>query len=257
MKLNILFILVAASFGRTFDAVAQSQDSLRNTMVFSGSVGMTTNGFSIIPSFSLNSPALVSILSWRRNRFSVSPDVRLTPDLRKGGAILWFRYQLVEKKKFTFRMGAHPGFNFQLRDITSNGNSSTISQMRRFLAWEMAPNLILKKNWTMGLYYMQGNGLQLDGPRTIHFLTVNTLVSKIPLTGKLKLNIYGAAYHLFLDGYKGRYITGTLALTHPRSPISLESSFNKTIDADLPGNQDFLWNLSLNYNFRKTFYKMN
>jgi len=229
----------------------------RDTTIFSGSVGLTTNGFSIIPSFSLNSPAIISVLSLRKNKFSFAPDVRLTPDLKKGGMIFWLRYQLVDSKKFSLRAGAHPALNIQLRDITTNGKTTTISQMRRFAAWELAPNFKLTKNWTLGIYYLNGNGLQLDGPRTTHFVTLNTSISKIKITKNLRFNLFAAVFHLDVDGNRGQYFTATGSINHTKSPFALESSINKTFQSKLPGNKDFMWNLSLNYLFSKKLIRLN
>ena len=64
---------------------AQQADSTQNTINFSGSVGITNNGFSIIPTFSLNSPAFIILPSWRKKRFSFDPDIRLVPNGSKSG----------------------------------------------------------------------------------------------------------------------------------------------------------------------------
>ena len=165
MILSIAFVLTCAP------ANSQTQkDSTRRVTKFSGSLGITNNGFSIIPTFSLNSPAAVVLLSWRRDRFSIDPDIRLTPDGKRGGILLWFRYHAVETERFRLRTGFHPAMNLQTRKITEEGISSEITQMRRFLAWELAPSFKIEKDWSIGLYYLQGNGLQKDGPRTTHFL---------------------------------------------------------------------------------------
>ena len=68
------------------------QDSIKTISSFNGSIGITNNGFSIVPTFSLNSPAAIMNFTWRKNRFSFNPDIRLIPDLSKGGLISWFRY---------------------------------------------------------------------------------------------------------------------------------------------------------------------
>ena len=225
-------------------------------MVYSGSIGVTTNGFSIIPSFSLNSPAVVSILNWRKNKFSVGPDIRLTPGLSKGGMLLWFRYYPIEKKRFILRVGTHPALNFQFRDITTNGKPSTITQMRRFIAWEVSPTFRLTRNWQAGLYYLQGNGLQLDGPRQSHFVNVNTSISKIRISPLLRFSFIGALYYLKLDRYDGEYLTATAILSNIRFPVTLESSINHTFRSNLPKNKQFMWNVTLNYNFRKVYRRM-
>jgi hypothetical protein len=232
---------------------SEPNDSTKQITVYSGSVGFTNNGFSIIPTFSLNSPAVVSILSWRKNKFSVGPDIRITPGLSRGGMLLWFRYYPIEKKRFTFRVGTHPALNIQSRDIVVNGKPSTISQMRRFIAWELNPNFVITKKWSAGIYYLQGNGLQLDGPRRSHFVTLNTTLSRIELSRSIRFTLIAAVYYLNLDENEGTYLTSTAILRHLRSPFSLESSINETFKSNLPNNKEFMWNVTLNYNFRKVF----
>lgn len=232
---------------------SQQLEKAKSDMTYSGSLGITTNGFSIIPTFSLNSPAILANFSWRKRNFSIDPDFRLTPNLKRGGFLFWFRYYPVNGKKFNLRIGAHPAFNLQERVITENGITSKISQMRRFLAWELAPEYKLKDNWTLGVYYLQGNGLQKDGPMTTHFITLNTNVSGIRVGKELRLGLYPAVYYLNLDGFEGTYLTATGSLSHIRFPISLESSINQTFHSNLPGNKNFMWCLTLKYNFKKTF----
>ena len=251
-KLKTAFILAFLMMAQT-GLFSQQQDSTQNTMVFSGSLGITNNGFSIVPTFSLNSPAGLILLSWRKNKFSIDPDIRLTADARKGGMLFWLRYYPVEKKKFSLRLGAHPAFNFQIREIEVNGVTSEITQMRRFLAWEASPNYKITPDWSIGIYYLQGNGLQKDGPRTTHFITLNTSISNIKLAKKIRLALAPAVYYLNLDGYEGTYFTATGTISHTRSPFSLQSAINQTFHSNLPGNKDFLWNVSLSYKFSKTY----
>ncbi len=222
---------------------------------FSGSLGVTNNGFSIIPTFSLNSPAALIFLSWRKKNFSIDPDIRITPDGRKGGILLWFRYHAINQKRFQLRAGFHPAMNLQIRQITEQGVSSEITQMRRFLAWELAPSLKVHKYFTTGLYYLQGNGLQLDGPRTTHFVNLYASLAGIPVGDKIKFSITPAVYYLYLDGYQGTYLTATASLKHADFPFSIQSAINQTFQSDLPGNKEFLWNVSFNYHFQKTYLK--
>lgn len=227
------------------------KDSTSRVTTFSGSLGVTNNGFSIIPTFSLNSPAAVVQLSWRRERFSIDPDIRLTPDGKRGGVLLWFRYHAVQTERFRFRTGFHPAMNLQTRKIMEEGVSSEIIQMRRFLAWELAPSYTIRKGWNIGLYYLQGNGLQKDGPQTTHFLNLNTTVSNIKVGKGMRMTLIPAVYHLYMDGKSGFYFTATGILGHVKNPITLQSSMNKTFTSNIPGNRDFLWNVSVVYSFSK------
>jgi hypothetical protein len=60
--LLLLFVLSAKII------TAQTTDSTKNLSTFSGSIGFTNNGFSIIPTFSLNAPAANIFLAWRKKK---------------------------------------------------------------------------------------------------------------------------------------------------------------------------------------------
>lgn len=238
-------------------AVAQSVDSTKNISSFSGSVGFTNNGFSIIPTFSLNSPAFVANLSFRKKKLSFEPDIRLVPTAEKGGLIWWVRYQLVDKKKFGLRVGTHPAFTLIRRTDTENGTTKEITEMLRFLAFEVVPSYQFNNKFGLSAMYLQGNGLQKHGPQLTRVLFLNTNITNIGLSKNLSFNLFPSIYFLYTDGYRGDYLTVTGALFHKKLPFSLQSTINQTFKSDIPNNQNFMWNVTLNYNFKKIYRKIN
>ncbi len=246
----LLFVLCQLSIS------AQQQlaySTAREPLVFSGSLAMSSNGFSIVPTFSLNSPAAMIWLSWKKDKFSIDPDIRLTPNAKKGSMIFWFRYHAVKTNRYSLRIGGHPAMNFQIREIQEGSATTSISQMRRFLAWEVAQNLNLGKNWQTGIYYLQANGLQNDGAKTSHYLALNLAVNRIKLGPKLRLSVAPSIYYLYLDKAHGEYFSGVVALSHTAWPFSIQHAFSKTLASNIPGNKDFIWNVSVHYNFRVSY----
>ena len=238
-------------------AIAQTPDSTKNISTFSGSVGFTNNGFSIIPTFSLNHSAFVANLSFRKKRFSFEPDIRLVPDAKNGGLIWWLRYQLVDKKKFGLRVGTHPAFTLIRRTDTENGTTKEITEMLRFLAFEVVPSYQISNKFGLSAMYLQGNGLQKHGPQLTRVLFLNTSITNIGLGKNLSFNLFPSIYFLYTDGYRGDYLTVTGALSHKKLPFSLQSTINQTFTSNVPGNKDFMWNVTLNYNFKKIYRKIN
>lgn len=238
-------------------AIAQTPDSTKNITTFSGSVGLTNNGFSIIPTFSLNSPAFVANLSFRKKKFSFEPDIRLVPTAEKGGLIWWVRYRLVDNKKFGFRIGTHPAFTLVRRIDTENSTTKEITEMLRFIAFEAVPSYQFNKKIGVSAMYLQGNGLQKHGPQLTRVLFLNTNITNIGLGKSLYFNLFPSIYFLYTDGYRGDYLTVTGALFHKKLPFSLQSTINQTFKSDIPDNQNFMWNLTLNYNFNKVFKRIN
>ncbi len=254
MRLLVLFVLL---FFYTVLSFAQSDDSTQTPMVFSGNVGFTNNGFSIIPTFSLDNPAFVANLSFRKKKLSFEPDIRLVPNAEKGGLIWWLRYRLVDNKKFGFRIGAHPAFTLIRRTDTENGNTKEITEMLRFLAFEAVPSYQFNKNFGVSAMYLQGKGLQNHGPQLTRVLFLNTNITNIGLSENLYFNLFPSIYFLYTDGYRGDYLTATGILAHKKLPFSLQATINQTFKSDIPGNKDFMWNVTLNYNFNKIFKRIN
>lgn len=187
-------------------ALGQAPDSAQSAVTtYSGSVGITNNGISFVPSFSLNSSAGIMLFFYGKGRFSFDPDIRIASDAKRGSLITWFRYRVVDKKRFSLRLGAHPGLNFITKNITDNGSDLKIIQARRYLAGEVVPNFQIKPNWSIGMYYLNGNALQKDGPQTTHFLTFNSSVSGVKLGGDFRFQILPAVYYLNVDGDGGYF----------------------------------------------------
>lgn len=229
------------------------KDSLVVNSNFSGLIGLTSNGISIIPTFSLNAPAYNFLLSVSKNKFRFDPDIRLTLDGRKGGMVFWFRYRAVETKKFTLGVGAHPAYNFQTRKIIDNGVTSEITQARRFIAAEVVPNYRISDNVSVGMYYLTGFGLQSDALKRSHFLTVNTNLSNIKLGGDMFLQFTPQFYYLRLDKQDGVFYTHTVSLTRKDLPLLLQSTINKHIRTNITGGDKFQWNVTLFYSFNRKY----
>lgn len=240
----------------TLTSLAQSEtDSTQKPLNIKGSVGLTNNGISIIPTFSLNAPATIINFYINKNRLSFEPDVRLTLDGRKGGMLFWFRYKFIKDKKFNLSAGIHPAYNFQLRTVTDGNKSWDITQARRFIAYEVAPSFVVSKHVSFAPYLLRGMGLQKDGPVSTYFLAFNTNISNIALGKDLRFSWTPQFFYLYLDGQEGFYMANFLRLSHRKSPFSLQSVMNKEIKSNLVGSKNFAWNIILSYSFGQQFIR--
>lgn len=253
MRLLVLLVLL---FFCQYLSFAQFVDSTQSPMTFSGNVGFTNNGFSIIPTFSLNDPAFVANLSFRKKNLSFEPDIRLVPNAEKGALIWWVRYRLVDNKKFGFRLGAHPAFTLIRRTDMEDGKTKEITEMLRFLAFEAVPSYQFNKRFGVSAMYLQGNGLQKHGPQLTRVLFLNTNITNIGLGKNLYFNFFPSIYFLSTDDFGGNYLTATGSITHKKWPFSFQSTINQTFRSNIPGNKKFMWNVTLNYNFRKVYRKI-
>jgi hypothetical protein len=231
-----------------------AQDTTTKELYVSGNIGATTNGISIIPTFSLKQPAFnLSYSLSRGGRFSIDPDLRLTFDGKKGGGILWFRYKLKTEGKLKVNIGIHPAYNFGLRTVTEEGKSWKITQARRFIATEFVPSYKVNDHLNFGIYYLNGHGLQEDGPKNIHYVNFSTGISKIPLFSDYSFNFSPQVYYLKSDKEDGYYFTSNLVLAKAKSPFVLMYMMNKEIRSNVTGSVNFDWNVSVLYNFRNKF----
>ena len=240
----------------THFSFSQKTDSTKNTGYFSGSVSVTNNGISIVPTFSLEKPAALFMLSARKNRFSFDPDIRFSLSGKPWSFLFWARYKLADNDKFKMSAGTHLGLNFRRTVLPINGDSSELNVARRYLAGELYPRVLLTKNISVGIYYLYSNGLDEGTIGTTHFVTFNTNFSNIKLSDQFFINFNPQLYYLKLDAEDGFFFTSSLTVAKKNFPLSVSSIINKRIESDIPGSKDFVWNISLVYSFSKKLLKI-
>ena len=62
-------------------------------------------------------------------------------------------------------------------------------------------------------------------------------------------------YYLKQDTRDGFYFTTALTLAKRDFPVYISSIINKTIETDIIGSKNFVWNISLTYSFNKMYVK--
>lgn len=244
-NLFLFFILVIISQS----CFAQAKDSTKSIIDFSGSVSATTNGISIIPTFSLGKPALITSLSLAKGRFSFEPDLRFSMEGKPWGFVFWFRYKIIDHKKFQMRIGAHPAFAYVDETITTNGVEQTHLVAQHYAALELVPNYFFTKNTSIGIYYLYGRGLQNDAIKYTHFLTLNSNFSKVKLSNQFYLGIIPQLYYLSVASEDGFYCSANITLNKEKFPLSFSLFGNQKIKSGITGSKDFIWNATLMYAF--------
>ena len=244
IKVSAIIILLHFT-GTTY---SQTADSTKQLTHFAGSAGITNNGISVVPTFSFGKPAAIFLMSVEKNRLSFEPDIRFSLDLKRGGIALWWRYKILMNGKFRLNAGAHPAINFIKAD-SGKENAKGVILTQHFLGGEVVPYYVLSKKINIGAYYLYAHGLQENGPKNVHFVTVNSNFSNIKLTRQLALIWAPQFYYLNIDRKDGFYFTSTVTLSKKDFPISFQSIINKTISTHIPGD-NFVWNLTLFYLFK-------
>jgi len=255
MKNNKLFlfsILVIISHS----CFSQANDSTKSISHFSGTVSVTNNGISIIPTFSLNKPAAAFNLSVGKGRLSFEPYLGFSLEGKPWSFLFWGRYKLKQEGKFKINTGAHYGLAFSSVPFLNNGISTEKITAQRYLAGEFAPNYSLSKNISVGMYYLYSRGLDSYAIQNTHFLTINSSFTNIKLTNEFFLNFTPQFYYLNLDGVDGFYFTSVLTLAKKNFPLSLSYQMNKIIKTNITASPDFVWNVSVAYSFNHLYVKL-
>lgn len=247
------WLFVSILLNTSLSCFSQQQDSARFVHHFSGSAGVTNNGISLVPNFSLGRPAALFLLSLGGERFSIDPDIRFALDGKPWTFLFWARYKLFTEGKFRMNAGAHLGLNFKTGTLPVSGTQAELTVVRRYLAGELVPNYFVARNISIGAYYLYSRGLDNGTVRNTHFVTLNSNFSHIPLVKQVYLRIAPQIYFLDQDGRNGQYVMATFTLAKNNFPLSLSSILNKSIRSGILGSRNFNSNLSLVYSFSRYY----
>ncbi len=242
------------SFGLSPDGAAQESPKSSPTHHFSGTITATNNGISLIPSFTLGRPAVFFDLSIGGERLSFDPMIRFGMDGKPWAFVFWGRYKVIKDKRFTLTMGVHPAFIFSDMNILIDGKEKSVMRASRFFAGEFMPTYKVSDRFSLGIYYLQGRGFNPTPPKNTNFIALNTIFSNLPLGKDIKLRMNPQFYFLRVDENTGTYVTSSFTLSKDGFPVALQTLFNQKIKSTVPSD-NFVWNLSLLYNFSNTYSK--
>lgn len=219
-----------------------------------GTITATNNGVSIIPSFTLGRPAVFFDLTMGGDRFSFDPMLRFGMDGKPWSFVLWGRYKVIKNDRFTLSLGGHPAFLFQEKEMFINGKKEIMMVANRYLAGELNTNYKLSDRVSMGIYYLQGTGIQVLGAKNSNFLAFNTQVSDLTLVKDLKLRINPQVFFLRVDDTSGYYFNSAFTFSKGDFPLNFQAFFNQKVKSTVAGDE-LVWNLSLLYTFSTKFKK--
>ena len=150
-------------------AIGQSTDTTQKINYFGGSATITSNGISLLPSFSLGKPAALFNMKVGR-KLTFEPELRFALDGKPWAFIFWWRYKFLSERRFQIRVGAHPSFLFASLPVTVDGVTSDKLVALRYVAAEISPDFYITKKISMGMYYLKGYGFQDDAIKNTDFL---------------------------------------------------------------------------------------
>ena len=113
------------------------------------------------------------------------------------------------------------------------------------------PSYKISDKVSIGIYYLRGQGFD-EGIKQSNFLVLNSSFANLFISEKFYFNISPQVYYLTLDKDQGYYAVAFITLAKKDFPISISSILNKAIDTQIAPEDDFIWNVSLNYSFGGT-----
>lgn len=232
---------------------SQSADSTKVIYHFSGNISTTNNGISLIPSFSIGKPAIMSLLSMGNERFSIDPDIRYTLEGKPWSIVFNARYKWIKNKKFLFSTGASTALNYKVTTFTSNNPENDYILARRFIGAEVNSNYFISKKNSVGIFYLYAHGIDFGTSKNNHFVSLSTNFSKLINFENYFMNFKPQIYQVVQDKNTGTFANATLSLHKNNFPISLSYILNKKIKSNLIGVDDTIWSLNLAYNFNQNF----
>lgn len=249
MKRNLQTALLAILF-LCFTDAGFSQGGSTDKLDVSGTISVMNDGISTVPSLALGKPAMIYNLSVGK-RFRFEPELRFSMEGKPWSFLFWFRYDVVQNDKFSFRIGAHPAYSFRTVPalINNSEQSEDVIEARRFLAGDLNTSYAVNERFNIGGYYLAAHGFEPSVPDQTHFLSFYSSIPNVSLFSDLYLNLRPQLYYLRIDEIDGFYAATNIALGVREFPVTVSSTINKVIDTEIE-NTDPLWNISLNYSFR-------
>ncbi len=235
-------------------AQSQTIDSTRTPSFVRGQITATNNGVSLIPTFSLGKPAVLFDMNIGKGRLSFEPMIRFGMNGKPWTFVFWWRYKLMQQKKFTLGLGAHPSVVFRDVSVTNNGVKKEYLVAQRYFAWEASPTYIINKNASLGLYYLGSKGLTKDIVQNTTFVALRSVLN-LNLSKKFNLGLIPQVYYLKMDEKYGTYVNATLNLYKKNFPVSLNAIASKAIKTKIVG-KDFLWSVGAVYNINTNYNKL-
>lgn len=247
------YLLMSGLLSFAFVSFSQTNDSIKAPANFGIGVTVTNKGISTIPNLTLGKPAAIFDLSIGRKKLSFEPQLRFALEGKPWSFLFWWRYKLVQTDKIRLSIGAHPALSFRTKTFIVDGVPTETMAVYRYLAGELSPVYILSKNVSVGAYYLYSRGIEKVLTRNTNMIALRSNFSNIKISEKFYLGFYPQVYYLRMDKTQGSYFNSSLTLARSSFPVTLSAMINKRLKSDLPGDNDFIWNVSLKYSFNRTY----
>lgn len=246
-KIILLWILVFL-YSPLF---SQKKDSIvSKTNNFTSAVTITSKGISTIPNLTLGKPAIVFDMVMGR-KLTFEPQFRFSLEGKPWAIVFWWRYKAIVNNRFRLNLGANPSLSFKPGKDAISGNSTMRAD--RYVAGEIFPNFMITKKLNTGIYYFYTRGLENYVTQNTHMISLRGSITNIYITDQIGVRLNYQVYYLKMDNKEGTFLNSSLFFNKKNFPLSVSALINKTLKSSIPSGNNFLWNVSLIYTFRKDY----
>jgi hypothetical protein len=243
-----LLLATLPLFGHGLEAQDSSRVAPRTLLL--GALTVTSKGIATVPSFTLGKPAAILDIAIVRGGLSFEPQFRMGLDGKPWAFLFWGRYRLVDRGPLHVTIGGHPALSFRSSSVTIGGVERDVIVTRRYLAGELAAAYTLSRHVAVGPYYLYSHAFENDVARTTQFLAARAYLTSIPLSKTVFLRVDPQVYYLRVADRDGFYAYTGISVAKTGLPLSLSSVVSQPMRTNVPGGNDFLWNVSARYVIR-------
>ncbi len=235
------------------DPISQGKDTVKNSLSINGMLSVTNNGFSYVPAFTLDAPAVFAGVNIEKNRLAFNTEFRYALSGRPWFLMFVTSYKVVNTPKTRISLGIHfPGVAFFETPVVIDGEEKVLIEAQQAFSPEINAGFSLSEHVAVGAMYMYFIGMGDAYVKQGHFPALWFRFAGIPITKDIAFHFNGQVFYLNMAGDSGYYVAWNLELLKKDFPLSLSSSMYKTITTEIAG-KDFNWNVSLNYVFGKRY----
>ena len=240
MKISLSLLLVCVSMG----LFAQAEEArAKHPLKVEASFSLNSNGIAPIPSFSLDKPALMAAASISKGRFSYSPTMAFSLEMKPWYVDNWFHYRVVDRPDFELKAGVN--FSTFCSGLSIEGEE--ILKAERYFAFSLTGTYRFSPLSSLALDYWSDNG-QEKGSLTGHFFNLVYEHSEISLGKKAFLGLNLMLFYINYTGKNdGLFFSPTLSFSVRGIPSTLYLQATQPLQSNIEPWPGFKWNVGISY----------
>lgn len=221
----------------------EKQDSLKKKLKAGASFSLNSNGIATVPAFSLGKPAIVSSVSLVKGRFSYSPALAYSLEMKPWYIDNWFHYKIITRPEFELKAGV----DFSTFFSGSAINGDEILKAERYFAFSLAGTYRFSPVSSLTLDYWSDNG-QEKGSMTGHFIYLAYDQSEISILKKLLLSVNLMLFYVNYTGSNdGLFVSPKVSLSMRNIPVSIFFQATQSIESNISPWPGFKCNVGISY----------